>query len=57
MAWVGGEIIPRDQVRTLGGFQRAIPSFGNRVRGIMPTVPSQSYGNFYRQAHTWLAEG
>ena len=57
LAWDVGEIILRDQVRTLGGFQRAIPIFGNRVRGIMPTVPSQSYGNFYRQAHTWLTEG
>lgn len=55
-AWEVGEILLRDQVRTLGGFQRAIPVYSNNVRGVIPTVPSQSYGNFYRHAHTWLTE-
>ena len=56
LAWQAGEIILRDQVRTLGGFQKAIPVYSDKVRGVMPTVPSQSYGNFYRHAHTYLLE-
>ena len=55
LAWQAGEIVLRDQVRTLGGFQLAIPIFSDQVAGVMPTVPSQSYGNFYRHAHTYLA--
>lgn len=54
LAWQAGEIVLRDQVRTLGGFQLAIPIFSDQVAGVMPTVPSQSYGNFYRHAHTYL---
>ena len=56
LAWQAGDIVLRDQVRTLGGFQLAIPIFSDRVAGVMPTVPSQSYGNFYRHAHTYLLE-
>ncbi len=56
LAWQAGEIILSDQVRTMGGFQLAIPVFSDRVAGVMPTVPSQSYGNFYRHAHTYLLE-
>ncbi len=54
LAWQAGEIVLKDQVRTMGGFQLAIPVFSDRVAGVMPTVPSQSYGNFYRHAHTYL---
>ena len=56
LAWQAGEIVLRDQVRSLGGFQLAVPIFSDKVAGIMPTVPSQSYGNFYRHAHTYLLE-
>ena len=56
LAWDAGEIVLKDQVRTLGGFQLAVPIFSDKVAGIMPTVPSQSYGNFYRHAHTYLLE-
>ncbi len=56
LAWQAGEIVLRDQVRTMGGFQLAIPVFSDRVAGVMPTIPSQSYGNFYRHAHTYLLE-
>ena len=56
LAWQAGEIVLRDQVRSLGGFQLAVPVFSDKVAGVMPTVPSQSYGNFYRHAHTYLLE-
>ena len=56
LAWQAGEIVLRDQVRSLGGFQLAVPIFSDKVAGVMPTVPSQSYGNFYRHAHTYLLE-
>ena len=53
-AWEVGEIILRDQVRSLGGYQRDIPILSGRVAGFMPSVSSQSYGNTYRHAHTWI---
>jgi peptide/nickel transport system substrate-binding protein len=56
-AWEVAEIIMREQVRTLGGFQRAIPIFSDEVMGFLPSVPSQSYGNTYRHSHTWVDRG